>query len=130
MIDDDPLQHKELDRLRDQLVARFSPPIRPEEVERCLDSCVARFESARVRTYLMLLIERDAEDCLRAEVQLIDANERSSVRPNPCERTGNRRGLLTAVDFELSIDHPKVELQGVHGDVQLLGDLAKSETAG
>ena len=130
VIEDDPLLRKELDRLQAQLLERFSPPVRPEDVERCLHSCMAMFESARVRTYLMLLIERATTDRLRAEVQMIESNERSSARPDSRQRTCNRRGLIAAVDLELPIDDTEVEFQGVHGDVQLLGDFAESEPAG
>ena len=76
VIEDDPLQRKELDRLKARLIERFSPPVRPEDVERCLHSCIAMFETARVRNYLLLLIERVATERLLAEVQLIDGTQR------------------------------------------------------
>jgi hypothetical protein len=66
---DNPLQRGDLDRLEAKLIKRFSPPLRPEEVEHCLQSCIAMFESARVQTYVTLLIERAATDRLEAEVE-------------------------------------------------------------
>jgi hypothetical protein len=63
--DVDPLESLKLEHLEAQLVARFSPLLRPEEVQRCLIDCVARYDSARVRLYLPLLIERDATERLR-----------------------------------------------------------------
>ena len=61
----DLLESRELKHLEVQLIAAFSPPLRPEEVQRCLIDCVARFESARVRQYVPLLIERNARQRLR-----------------------------------------------------------------
>ncbi len=43
----------------------FCPPLRAEEVQRCLIDCVANYESARVRSYLPVLIEREATKRLR-----------------------------------------------------------------
>ncbi|HEY5874758.1 MAG TPA: hypothetical protein VIT64_05635 [Ilumatobacteraceae bacterium] len=60
----DPFESRELRHLEAQLIARFSPPLRPEEVHACLVGCVARYESARVRQYLPVLIERDARQRL------------------------------------------------------------------
>ena len=66
------LRRNDLDRLEAQLVHKFSPPLRHEDVERCLVSCIAMFESAPVRMYLPLLIERAATDRLRAEVEIVE----------------------------------------------------------
>jgi hypothetical protein len=65
----DPPQRRELNRVTTRLVEKFSLSARPDDVERCLATAMATFESARVRTYLMLLIERAATDLLRAEAQ-------------------------------------------------------------
>ena len=48
----------DLERLETQLIAEFSPPLRPDEVRRHLLECVASYQSAVVRTYLPMLIER------------------------------------------------------------------------
>ena len=63
--DIDSLESRKLEHLEAQLIARFSPPLRAEEVQRCLIDCVARYESAPVRLYLPVLIERDATERLR-----------------------------------------------------------------
>ena len=52
--------------LETQLVAEFSPPLRPEEVQRCLIGCVTRYQSATVSNYLSVLVEREARDRLHA----------------------------------------------------------------
>jgi hypothetical protein len=54
--------------LEARLIARFSPPLRPEAVQRCLGDVIAHFDTARVKTYLAVLIERRATDRLRAAV--------------------------------------------------------------
>jgi hypothetical protein len=56
----EPIESRQLEGLEVKLIARFSPPLRPEEVQRCLLDCVAAYESASIRSYLPLLIERDA----------------------------------------------------------------------
>jgi hypothetical protein len=65
----DPKEITELTRLEQRLLARFSPPLPPEHVRRCLRDVTARFETAAVRTYLGVLIERAAVDELRATVR-------------------------------------------------------------
>ncbi len=65
LTDVDSLESRKLEHLEAQLIATFSPPLRPEEVQRCLFDCAARYESARVRVYLPVLIERDATKRLR-----------------------------------------------------------------
>ena len=52
--------------LEAQLVAEFSPPLRPEEVQRCLIGCVTHYQSATVSNYLAVLVEREARDRLHA----------------------------------------------------------------
>ena len=62
----DPKELADLARLEQRLVERFSPPRPPDQVRRCLLEPTARFDPAVVRTYLLLLIERDAVTRLRA----------------------------------------------------------------
>jgi hypothetical protein len=64
----DPKELKELAGVEQRLLSRFSPPLRPEDVRRCILEATARFDTAVVRSYLMLLIERDAVDRLRRTV--------------------------------------------------------------
>ena len=54
-----------VEHLEAQLIARFSPPLHQNEVQRALIDCAASYESARVRSYLPVLIERDATRRLR-----------------------------------------------------------------
>lgn len=65
LTDGDSPESGELEHLEARLIAMFSPPLRPEEVQRCLIDCVTSYESARVRSYIPLLIERDATRRLR-----------------------------------------------------------------
>ena len=60
---------KELSHVEARLLAKFVPLLRPEEVRRCVSLSAARHESARVRTYLMILIERSATDMLRCSLR-------------------------------------------------------------
>ena len=48
------------------LLADYSPTLPPEQVRRCLVDCIVEFEGASVRTYLPVLIEREARVRLRA----------------------------------------------------------------
>ena len=66
----DSLRGNDLARIEAQLLKKFSPPLRPEEVERCLVSCITMFESAPVRNYLTLLIQRAATDRLSIEARV------------------------------------------------------------
>ncbi len=61
----DSHEARKLEQLEAQLIAMFCPPLRAEEVQRCLIDCVANYESARVRSYLPVLIEREATKRLR-----------------------------------------------------------------
>ena len=61
----DPLDLPGFDNLEARLIARFSPPLHPQEVQRSLIDCAASYGSARVRSYLPVLIERDATRRLR-----------------------------------------------------------------
>jgi len=56
------------ERLESQLLAEFSPPLRPEDVRRRLFDCIASYQSAVVRSYLPVLIERTTRQQLRALV--------------------------------------------------------------
>jgi hypothetical protein len=55
----------DLERLETQLIAEFSPPLRPDEIRRHLLERVASYQSAVVRTYLPILIERETSARLR-----------------------------------------------------------------
>ena len=77
LTDIDSLESRKLDYLEAQLIDRFSPPLRPEEVQRCLVDCIASYESARVRSYLPVLIEREATKRLR-EMSQSPAHRRHS----------------------------------------------------
>ena len=57
--DPDASDMGDLERLETQLIAEFSPPLRADEIRRRLLQCVASYQSAVVRTYLPILIERD-----------------------------------------------------------------------
>jgi hypothetical protein len=50
----------ELTHVETRLLEKFVPPLRPEDVRRCLLTATERHESARVRTYLTILVERAA----------------------------------------------------------------------
>jgi len=55
----------DFDRLETRLLAEFSPPLHAEEVRRRLLNCIASYQSAVVRSYLPLLIERTTREQLR-----------------------------------------------------------------
>jgi hypothetical protein len=63
--DPDTSDMGDLERLETQLIAEFSPPLRPDEIRRQLLQCVASYQSAVVRTYLPMLIERETRERLR-----------------------------------------------------------------
>jgi len=63
--DPDASDMGDLERLETQLIAEFSPPLRPDEIRRHLLECVASYQSAVVRTYLPMLIERETRERLR-----------------------------------------------------------------
>jgi hypothetical protein len=56
----------ELRRIEARLIVRFCPPLHPDDVRRCIADGAARYESAKVRGYISLLIERQAAEQLRA----------------------------------------------------------------
>jgi hypothetical protein len=56
----------EFERLEARLMVEFSPPLRAEEVQRCLVACVTKHQSATVRNYVSIFIEREARGRLRA----------------------------------------------------------------
>jgi hypothetical protein len=92
----DPRDGGELWDLEAQLIARFSPPLRPEAVQRCLCDVVAHYDAARVRTYVAALIERRATEQLQAAAA--DAG-RSPTRRRIAEvRPRNRPVRLVASD--------------------------------
>jgi hypothetical protein len=65
----DSFESGQLRSIEERLIARFSPPLRPEDVRRCLAESVVGFEDARVRMYLLVLVERAATDRLQACVR-------------------------------------------------------------
>jgi hypothetical protein len=56
----------EIVTLERELVAEFGPSLGPETVVQCVADAVACFAGARVRTYVTLLIRREATERLRA----------------------------------------------------------------
>jgi hypothetical protein len=56
----------EIVSLERELVAEFGPSLGPETVTQCIADAVACFSGARVRTYVTLLIRREATERLRA----------------------------------------------------------------
>ena len=56
----------EIVSLEQELVAEFGPSLGPETVTRCIADAVTFFAGARVRTYVTLLIRREATERLRA----------------------------------------------------------------
>jgi hypothetical protein len=60
----------DFDRLEKQLLVEFSPPLSPDVVRRALLDVVASYQSAAVRTYLPVLIERTAREHLNALVAI------------------------------------------------------------
>jgi hypothetical protein len=69
----------DFERLEARLVAEFSPPLQREEVRRCLIECAVTYQSAAVRNYVELLVERDARKQMRAL-----ASGRSGSAATPC----------------------------------------------
>lgn len=65
---DEPIDLRDFERLQSQLIAEFTPRLRPEEVQRCLVTSITSYQHAPVRTYLSVLIERAARDQLRSTV--------------------------------------------------------------
>jgi hypothetical protein len=59
----------ELSHIERRLVAKFVPPLPYEVVRRCIEASAARHASARVRTYLSILIERTAIELLATELR-------------------------------------------------------------
>ena len=57
-----------LEGLEARLIAEFSPELPREGGQRCLTECAATYQSAAVRNYVELLVERDARERLRAMV--------------------------------------------------------------
>jgi hypothetical protein len=82
--DVDALESRKLEHLEAQLVAMFCPPLRVGEVQRCLIECVASYESAPVRLYLPVLVEREVTGRLR---------DMSRSRLDALGRAGNDRGM-------------------------------------
>ena len=92
----------DLERLETQLIAEFSPPLRPDEVRRRLLECVASYRSAVVRTYLPMLIERGTRERLRELVASRQAQPHRGhfSRTVPINRTYSAQGVITRDDRE------------------------------
>lgn len=63
----------EIVSLERELVAEFGPSLGPETVMQCIADAVACFAGARVRTYVTLLIRREATERLRAWARQAEA---------------------------------------------------------
>ena len=63
--DIESLESRKFRHLEARLLAEFSPPLRPEDVQRCLIDRLATYESARVRAYVPVLVEREVTELLR-----------------------------------------------------------------
>ena len=59
----------DLSHVESRLLEKFVPSLRIEDVRRCLAAAEARHRSARVRTYLSILIERTAMELLTVELR-------------------------------------------------------------
>jgi hypothetical protein len=69
----------ELSHIEVRLLAKFVPPLRAEDVGRCLEAAAMRYRTARVRTYLSILIERTASDLLSIEQHCGERAESAEV---------------------------------------------------
>lgn len=70
------------------LLADYSPPLQPEQVRRCLVDSILDFEGASVRTYLPVLIEREARVRLRALVNGRSFQQRHEIGVRDINRHG------------------------------------------
>jgi hypothetical protein len=64
----DVIRPAELERIETRLIGDFCPPLQPDEVRRSVAASVAMFQSGSVLNYVSILVEREAEDRLRALV--------------------------------------------------------------
>jgi len=60
------VDRSDLCQLEARLVAQYVPPLTRMDVVRAIDAALARFDTASVRTYVLVLVERIATDRLRA----------------------------------------------------------------
>jgi hypothetical protein len=67
VLDSYPLS--EVRRIEARLVIRYCPPLEPEQIRDCVHDCLAMYETATVRTYVAVLVERTASTRLRALVR-------------------------------------------------------------
>jgi len=65
----DAQQTIELLEIEERLIAEFEDALEPEEIRRYLEDVVESFDTASVRTYVMLFIERRARADLRVAVR-------------------------------------------------------------
>jgi hypothetical protein len=92
-----------LSRVEGRLIAKFVPPLRPEDVRRCVQAAASRYDSARVPTYLTILIERTASELLAVELRALPhvagdddhaADPHQSTVGSLIEQTSRRRDEL------------------------------------
>ena len=85
----DTVASVDLERPEARLMAEFSPELPREDVRRCLIECAATYQSAAVRNYVELLVERDARKQLRA---LASGRNGAVDVPSPIECPTQIRG--------------------------------------
>lgn len=61
----------ELAAVEQRLLTAFSPPLPPGHVSRTVSEARREFETARVRQYVPLLVERIARECLRTTARTV-----------------------------------------------------------
>jgi hypothetical protein len=71
-----PSEAGDLSHVERRLEARFCPPLQPSEVRRCTTEAAASLQSAPIRTFVALLIERAAAERLRALASTASAEVR------------------------------------------------------
>jgi hypothetical protein len=65
----DEREAAELGSIEARLIAKYGPSLGPDAVTRCIAHAVGHFEGARIRNYMMLLVERRATEQLREEAR-------------------------------------------------------------
>jgi hypothetical protein len=66
-------ERREFQALERRLVLEFCPPLTVDQVSACLAESIGSFETAIVRQYVVLLVERETRARLRDLRQLGDA---------------------------------------------------------
>ena len=70
----DEREAAELRSIEARLIAKYGPSLGPEAVMRCIADAMGHFDGARIRTYVMLLVERRATEQLRDEARRVAAD--------------------------------------------------------